>query len=140
MKLPPCRIARPGPWRAIRRAFAPAWLACCIGAAAPLMAAPAGPAAPAASAPAADDARAYVQFVQDFTALCVQRNGVQIQVRNSHPQRTLRVWLDRIHMGVGTGDRSRSELKPGAEPEPLGCSRTHTGVQEWRIVRAQWVD
>jgi hypothetical protein len=104
------------------------------------MAAPAAPAAPAASAPAADDPRAYVQFVQDFTATCVQRNGVQIQVRNSHPQRTLRVWLDRIHMGVGTGDRSRSELKPGAEPEPLGCSRTDSGVQEWRIVRVQWVD
>jgi hypothetical protein len=48
--------------------------------------------------------------------------------------------MDRFHMGVGTGDRSRSELKPGAEPEPLGCSRTLTGVQEWRIVRAQFVD
>lgn len=140
MKLPICRTVRPRPWHAVSPVFAPALLAACVGAAGPLLAAPAAPAAPAASAAAADDARAYVQFVQDFTATCVQRNGVQIQVRNSHPQRTLRVWLDRIHMGVGTGDRSRSELKPGAEPEPLGCSRTHTGAQEWRIVRAQWVD
>lgn len=92
------------------------------------------------AAPAAEEAVKYVEFVQDFASTCVQRNGVQIQVRNSHPQRTVRVWMDRFHMGVGTGDRSRSELKPGAEPEPLGCSRTMHGTQEWRIVRAQFVD
>lgn len=118
-------------------------LALCLGPAGPLQAAPVAPAAnpaSAAGAPGADDPRAYAQFVQDFTATCVQRNGVQIQVRNSHPQRTLRFWMDRIHLGVGTGDRSRSELEPGAEPEPRGCSRTHTGVQAWRIVRAQRVD
>lgn len=96
-------------------------------------------AAPAAAADA-EDATRYVEFVQDFASTCVQRNGVQIQVRNSHPQRTVKVWMDRFHMGVGTGDRSRSELKPGAEPEALGCSRTMHGTQEWRIVRAQFVD
>lgn len=93
-------------------------------------------------AAAADDpsAAAYVQFVEDFVATCVQRNGVQIQVRNTHPSRKIRIWLDRVQMGVGTGDRSRSELAPAAEPEPLGCSRTLTGTQEWRLVRAQFVD
>lgn len=89
---------------------------------------------------AADDAAGYVQFVEDFTANCVARNGVQLQVRNTHPSRKIRVWLDRVQMGVGTGDRSRTELPPGAEPEPLGCSRTLTGTQEWRLVRAQFVD
>ncbi|MCR5866344.1 MAG: hypothetical protein ACK4PH_09295 [Aquincola tertiaricarbonis] len=99
----------------------------------------AGLALPAA---AADDTSAagYVQFVEDFAATCVQRNGVQIQVRNTHPSRTIRIWLDRVQMGVGTGDRSRSELPPKAEPEPLGCSRTLTGTQEWKLVRAQFVD
>ena len=92
------------------------------------------------SARANDDPAAYVQFVQDFGATCVARNGMQILVKNSHPSRTLKVWLDRWHMGVGTGDRSRSELKPGAEPEPLGCSRTLSGVQEWRLVKVQFVD
>lgn len=92
------------------------------------------------AARADDDAAAYVQFVQDFGATCVARSGMQILVKNSHPSRTLKVWLDRWHMGVGTGDRSRSELKPGAEPEPLGCSRSLTGVQEWRLVKAQFVD
>lgn len=93
-------------------------------------------------ATAADDtsAAAHVQFVEDFVATCVQRNGVQIQVRNTHPSRTIRIWLDRVQMGVGTGDRSRSELPPKAEPEPLGCSRTLTGTQEWKLVRAQFVD
>ena len=94
----------------------------------------------AAPAAAADEAAGYVQFVEDFTANCVARNGVQLQVKNTHPSRKIRVWLDRIQMGVGTGDRSRTELPPGAEPEPLGCSRTLTGTQEWQLVRAQFVD
>lgn len=92
------------------------------------------------AAPAADDAAAFVAFVEEPGATCVARSGMQVLVRNTHPTRTLRVWLDRFHMGVGTGDRSRSELKPGAEPEPLGCSRSQTGAQEWRVVRAQFVD
>ncbi len=94
----------------------------------------------AASARAADDPAAFVAFVEEPGATCVARSGMQVLVKNTHPSRTLRVWLDRWHMGVGTGDRSRSDLKPGAEPEPLGCSRSLTGPQEWRLVRAQFVD
>ncbi|MBA3598835.1 MAG: hypothetical protein H0W40_15870 [Methylibium sp.] len=94
----------------------------------------------AAQTGAKEDARQYVAFVEDFVGLCVSRNGVQILVKNTHPNRTLRVWLDRYHMGTGTGDRSRSVLKPGGEPEPLGCSRSLSGPQEWRIVRAAFVD
>jgi hypothetical protein len=89
---------------------------------------------------AAEDPSSFVKFVEEHAATCVARNGVQILVRNTHPSRTLRVWLDRYHMGTGTGDRSRSELKPGAAPEPLGCSRSLTGPQEWRLVRAAFVD
>jgi len=96
--------------------------------------------ATAASAAVGDDPGAYLQFVQEFGANCVARNGVQILIRNTHPTRTLRVWLDRLHMGVGTGDRSRSDLPPGAEPDPLGCSRSLTGPQEWRVVRLQFID
>jgi hypothetical protein len=88
----------------------------------------------------ADDAAQYVQFVEEPAALCVERNGVQIQVKSSHPSRTLRVWLDRIHMGVGTGDRSRSDLPPGGDPQPLGCSRSLNGPQEWRVVKAEFVE
>ena len=87
-----------------------------------------------------EDPQAYVQFVEELSATCVARNGVQIQVRSTHPTRRVRVWLDRIHMGVGTGDRSRSDLAPGAEPEALGCSRSSTGSQEWRIARAVFLD
>ena len=91
----------------------------------------------AASSPVgAEDARAYVAFVEDFAGTCVARSGVQIQVKNTHPSRTIKVWFDRYYMGSGTGDRSRSELLPGAEPEPLGCSRIGEGRQEWRVFRA----
>jgi hypothetical protein len=89
---------------------------------------------------AAEDPSAFVGFVEEPTATCVSRNGVQILVRNTHPTRALRVWLDRYHMGIGTGDRSRSDLKPGAEPEALGCSRSMTGAQEWRLVKATFLD
>jgi hypothetical protein len=89
---------------------------------------------------AEEDARTYVEFAQDFTANCVARQGVQILVKNRHATRTLRVWLDRYHMGVGTGDRSRTDLAPDGPPEPLGCSRSTTGVQEWRLVRASFID
>jgi len=95
---------------------------------------------PAAAADAADDPVSHVRFVEDFAANCVARSGVRIQVQNTHPSRRVRVWLDRFHMGVGTGDRSRTDLAPGAEPEPLGCSRSTTGAQEWRLVKAQFVD
>jgi len=87
-----------------------------------------------------EDATQYVQFVQEPTATCVTRNGQQILVKNAHPTRKLRVWLDRIYMGVGTGDRSRSDLAPGGEPEPLGCSRNLNAPQEWRVVRAAFID
>lgn len=103
---------------------------------------PAAAASAAGAAPAVtpdDDPRAYVEFVEEPGANCVARNGMQILVRNRHPSRTLRVWLDRTLAGNGTGDRSRSELKPGAEPEPLGCSRVSNVVQAWRVARAVWL-
>lgn len=97
-----------------------------------------------AGAPAAradePDARQFVQFVEDFAGHCVARNGVQVLVKNTHPTRGLRVWLDRYHMGTGTGDRSRTDLPAGGAPEPLGCSRSLSGPQEWRLVRAVFVD
>lgn len=99
------------------------------------------PAEAQATAPEAADATSYVQFPEDFAATCVSRNGVQIQVKSTHPTRTLRVYLDRFYRGVWTGDRSRSELAPGTEPQPLGCSITlDGGKQEWRLVRATFID
>lgn len=89
---------------------------------------------------AQDDAQRYVRFVEEGAGECVNRNGVQILVKNEHPTRRLRVWLDRYQAGVGTGDRSRSDLAPGAPPEPLGCSRNLAGAQEWRLARAVFLD
>jgi hypothetical protein len=91
-------------------------------------------------AQAQDDPLRFVRFVEEHEGGCVARNGVQILVKNEHPTRRLRVWLDRYQMGVGTGDRSRSDLAPGAPPEPLGCSRNLAGAQEWRLARAVFLD
>lgn len=100
--------------------------------------------APATQAPASaatDDApAAFITFVLETTSNCMLTNGQQIQMRSTHPRRKIRVWLDRFQRGIGTGDRSRTDLAPGAEPDPLGCSRSAAGVQEWRVVRAVFVD
>lgn len=83
----------------------------------------------------------FVQFVEDFpTGVCVQRQGKGLLIKSTHATRKIKVVLDRYTSGVGTGDRSRSVLSPSAEPEALGCSRTDFGSQEWRIVRAEFVD
>ncbi len=87
----------------------------------------------------AKDAKPFVAFVQEFEATCVSREAVQILIKNTHPKNKIRVWLDRYHMGVGTGDRSKTDLKVAGEPEPLGCSRTLSGPQEWRVVRAEFI-
>lgn len=85
------------------------------------------------------DAKKFLVFTQEFEATCVSREAVQLLIKSTHPTRKIRVWLDRYHMGVGTGDRSKTDLLPAAEPEPLGCSRSLSGPQEWRVVRAEFI-
>jgi hypothetical protein len=96
----------------------------------------------AASATSADDDPAsFVKFGEDFGATCVNRNTVTVTVRNTHPSRTIRVWLERSLGGVPTGDRSKSDLKPDAPPEDLGCAKSLEGAeQKWTIQRAAFVD
>lgn len=98
------------------------------------------PGAPLYAQATNQDPGQFIEFVDDFEATCVARDGVMIMVRSKHPDRPIRVWLERWHMGVNTGDRGKSDLAPGGEPEKLGCSRTLNGKQEWRVVRAQFVD
>lgn len=139
MSLPTaCRLpaARPARRRLARRLPGLILLATLAG---PLAAQEAAtPAAPAASDPALPES--YLSFEKDFTSNCVIRNGVQVLIRNTHPSRTVRVWLERTIAGRPTGDRSRSELKPGAEAEPLGCSVTSEQPQAWRIVKTVFAD
>lgn len=94
------------------------------------------------TAPAAvnEDPGHYVEFVQEDDSNCLMREGKHVTVHSTHPSRSIRVWLDRYYHDSGTGDRSRSDLRPGAEPEGLGCSRVDDAVQEWRVVRAQFLD
>lgn len=104
----------------------------------------AGPTAPPPppdrAATAEPEPSAFVVFVLEDDGDCILRDAQHVSMRSSHPSRTIRVWLDRYTRGVGTGDRSRTDLKPGGEPEPLGCSRVMGDVQEWRVVRAIYVD
>ncbi len=95
---------------------------------------------PCLAAAAEEDPASFVRFVEEPTGACVARDGVQVLVKNTHPSRKLRVWLDRFQAGVGTGDRSRAELPAGGEPEALGCSRNTGGTQEWRLARAVFAD
>jgi hypothetical protein len=95
----------------------------------------------AASAAAEEDAASFVKFGEDFGATCVNRQTVTVTVRSMHPTRTVRVWLERSVGGVPTGDRSKSDLKPDAPPEDLGCAKSLEGAeQKWKIQRATFVD
>ena len=89
---------------------------------------------------ASDDPKDFIQFVLEDNADCLIRDGRHIAVHSTHPQRTIRVWLDRYYQNVGTGDRSHTDLAPAAEPEGLGCSTVMSGKQEWRVVRAKFLD
>jgi hypothetical protein len=91
-------------------------------------------------APAEEDPAAFVEFVKDFDANCVRWEGHMVMIRSTHPSRRIKVTLERQFMGKPTGDRSRSELAPGGEPDRLGCSRVQGGTQEWKITRVELVD
>lgn len=96
-------------------------------------------AAPAAMAE--EQPASFVKFGEDFGATCVNRQTVTVTVRSTHPSRTVRVWLERSVGGVPTGDRSKSDLEPGAPPEDLGCARSLEGAeQKWTVRRAIFVD
>jgi hypothetical protein len=88
-----------------------------------------------------EDPKTFLQFVEEFpTGVCSQRQGKAVLIKSTHLTRTIKVVLDRYNSGVGTGDRSRSVLLPSAEPEALGCSRSDVGAQEWRVVKAEFIE
>ena len=82
----------------------------------------------------------FVEFILEDEANCQSRDSQHVIVRNTHPTKTVRVWLDRYYRNVPTGDRSRTDLLPGAEPEGLGCATVMNAKQEWRVVRALFID
>lgn len=88
----------------------------------------------------AENPGAFVEFILEDEANCQSRDSQHVVVHNSHPKRTVRVWLDRYYRNVPTGDRSRSDLLPGAEPEGLGCATVMNAKQEWRVVRAVFLN
>jgi len=87
-----------------------------------------------------EDPLGFIAFSTDFDAKCVQRKGVMIYIANTHPSRTMKLVLERWYMGNRTADRGKSLLKPGEEPEPLGCSNIEGGKQEWKVLRSEWAD
>jgi hypothetical protein len=93
-----------------------------------------------AAAQEAQDPAGFVEFVKDFDANCVRWEGHLIMIRSTHPTRRIKVTLERQFMGKPTGDRSRSELAPGGEPDRLGCSQLQVGTQEWKITRVEFLD
>ncbi len=87
-----------------------------------------------------EDPLKFIAFSTDFDSKCVQRNGVMIYIANKHPSRSMRLVLERWYMDNRTADRGKSLLKPGEEPEPLGCSNVEGGKQEWKVLKSEWAD
>jgi hypothetical protein len=97
-------------------------------------------AAPSPALAEDEDPLKFIAFSTDFDSKCVQRNGLMIYVSNKHPGRTMKLVLERWFMDNRTADRGKSVLKPGEEPEPLGCSNIEGGKQEWRVLKSEWAD
>jgi hypothetical protein len=95
---------------------------------------------PLPAALAEEDPLQFIAFSTDFDSKCVQRNGVMIYIANKHPNRSMRLVLERWYMDNRTADRGKSLLKPGEEPEPLGCSNVEGGKQEWKVLKSEWAD
>ena len=85
-----------------------------------------------------DGALEAVEWLKLEDAHCQARDGEMIAVRSAHPDRTVVILLDRVYMGVKTGDRGRHELAPGAPALELGCSATDGGSQRWDLVDAKF--
>jgi len=92
------------------------------------------------TAPLSDTPAQYVEFILEDEANCQSRDSQHVIVHNTHPTKTVRVWLDRYYRNVPTGDRSRTDLLPGAEPEGLGCATVMNAKQEWRVVKALFIE
>ncbi len=97
-------------------------------------------AAPVQAAAGDEDPLQFLAFSTDFDSKCVQRNGVMIYIANKHPSRSMKLVLERWYMDNRTADRGKSVLKPGEEPEPLGCSNIEGGKQEWKVLKSEWAD
>ncbi|MBU3693226.1 MAG: hypothetical protein FGM40_00130 [Rhodocyclaceae bacterium] len=105
-----------------------------------LLLATAALAVPATATAGDEDPLNFIAFSTDFDSKCVERRGVMIYIANTHPSRTMKLVLERWYMDNRTADRGRSLLKPGVEPEPLGCSNIEGGKQEWKVLKSEWAD
>jgi hypothetical protein len=85
-----------------------------------------------------DGALEAVEWLKLEDANCQARHGEMLAVHSTHSDRTVVIWLDRLYMGVKTGDRGRHELAPGAPALELGCSATDGGSQHWELVDAKF--
>jgi hypothetical protein len=88
----------------------------------------------------AETPKDFLIFSTDFAAKCVIRGGVMIYLSNKHPSREIKVTLERWYMNNKTADRGKSVLKAQSGPDALGCSKVSEGDQEWKILKAEWVD
>lgn len=75
-----------------------------------------------------------VQFLETETADCAISDSKLISIKNTNPNNTLHVWIDRWFMHVQTPDHTKQILLANTEATPLGCSKAKSGGnQHWTI-------
>lgn len=98
----------------------------------------------AATSVSADDAAgkaaSYVEFEHDFHSQCVMRNGKMRLVRSTHPGRRIKIYLQRYYAGVRQPGRTTEVLEPGREAVTLGCTVVDGRPQDWKLVKARFVE
>ncbi len=81
----------------------------------------------------------YIEFSYDFHSECVVRNGKMLLVRNTHPVRAIKVYLDRFFAERRQPGRAAHTLEPAAQPVAVGCTVVDGLVQKWEVAKAVFV-
>ncbi len=86
-----------------------------------------------------EPASEYVEFSYDFHSECVARNGKMVLVRNTHPARTVKLYLYRYFADKRQPGRAVHTLQPNAEAVAVGCTVVQGLAQKWEVAKARFL-
>ena len=89
---------------------------------------------------ASEDAAQHIDFSYDFDSKCVVRNGKMLLIKSNHAQRTIKVYLQRYFAEKRQPGRTVQVLKPGDEAVGLGCTMIDGKPQDWKLIKATYLD
>lgn len=87
----------------------------------------------------AEDPRAFIEFGHEYASACTRHRAEMRLVANTHESRAIEIVLWRYLGDTRSQGRSVKTLAPGADPEPLGCTKANGLERRWEIERIEFV-